>query len=154
MKKALKFTFIGIFGLVLVAVVAIPFIPADQYREEIESQISQKLGMNLKLGDISLTSLPSPGIKVDNIQLSDDDKILLKLDSIQILPRLSSLLSDAPEIRRIHLSGINLHADCILIKIITRLNLVGFKGLGNIVIPVNPTVILGTTDTPYQRQKA
>jgi|GEM_PF-1329303 len=111
MKKALKFTFIGLFTLVLVAIVAIPFIPADQYRGEIVSQISQKLGMTVKLDELSLTSLPSPGIKVNNIQLSDSDKVLLKLDSIQILPRLSSLFSDQPEIRKIHLSGISLHTD-------------------------------------------
>jgi uncharacterized protein involved in outer membrane biogenesis len=111
MKKALKFTFIGFLGLVLLIVIAIPFIPADRYRGEIESQIDQILGVHVKLGEISLTSLPIPGIKVNNIQLSDNDKILLTLDSIQVFPRLSSLLSDTPEIRRIHLSGINLHAD-------------------------------------------
>ena len=97
MKKALKYTFISIFILVLMAVVAVPFIPADQYRGEIESQISQKLGMAVKLSELSLTSLPSPGIKVNNIQLSDSDNILLEMDSILILPRLSSLFTDQPE---------------------------------------------------------
>jgi uncharacterized protein involved in outer membrane biogenesis len=111
MKKALKYTFIGFLGLILIAVIAVPFIPTDSYRGEIESQIDQMLGMQVKLGEISLTSLPTPGIKINNIQLSDNDKVLLTLDSIQISPRLSSLLSDTPEIRRIHLSGINLHAD-------------------------------------------
>jgi len=111
MKKTLKFSFIGFLGLLLIAIVAIPFIPADHYRAEIESQIDQMLGVHVKLGDISLTSLPTPGIKVDDIQLSDNDKVLLTLDTIQVSPRLSSLFSDTPEIRRIHLSGINLHAD-------------------------------------------
>ncbi|MCW8964453.1 MAG: AsmA family protein [Gammaproteobacteria bacterium] len=111
MKKALKFTLIGFLGLIVIAVIAIPFIPAESYRGEIESQIDQMLGMHVKLGDISLTSLPSPGIKVDDIQLSDNDKVLLTLNSIEVFPRLSSLLSETPEIRKIHLSGINLHAD-------------------------------------------
>ena len=111
MKKALKYTFIGFLGLILIAVITVPFIPTDSYRGEIKSQIDQILGMQVKLGEISFTSLPIPGIKVNNIQLSDNDKVLLTLDSVQVFPRLSSLLSDTPEIRRIHLSGINLHAD-------------------------------------------
>ena len=111
MKKALKLTFIALLSLALIAIVAIPFIPADSFHEEIELQISQSLGLGVKIGKLSLMSLPGPGIKLSNIQISSHNKNLATATDIQLFPRLDTILSDAPEIRKIHVTGLSLHAN-------------------------------------------
>jgi len=110
MKKALRYTFAGFLSLVLLTIIVIPFIPADSYREEIDTRLTEMVGMPVTLGDISLTSLPVPGIRIRDARLFEGDRSLLAIDNILIAPRLSSLFSDEPEIRKIQLSGLRLHA--------------------------------------------
>jgi uncharacterized protein involved in outer membrane biogenesis len=110
MKKVLKYTFLALLGGVLLIVIAVPFIPADSYRDNINTRLSDLLGMQVLLGDISLTSLPVPGIQVENIQLSRDNHTLATIDRLHIAPRLSSLLSTPREVRKIHLTGLRLNA--------------------------------------------
>jgi len=108
MKKAIKYLLYGVLGLVILLIIAIPLIPADRYRQEIETQISKTLQVDVSLGDIELTTLPRPGLLVTDIKLSDKGKQLVSVAQINLVPRLSSLLSDQAEIREIRLSGIRL----------------------------------------------
>ena len=111
MKKTLKYFLGSLFAIIVLTIIAIPFIPADQYRVEIEKLVTQKLGVNASIGDISFVSLPAPGIAIDNLKLTDKDNQLIVIKQIRVTPRLSSLITDTTVIRKIHLSGIALKKD-------------------------------------------
>ncbi len=111
MNKAIKYSLIGFVGLIILLLVVIPFIPADSYRAPIEEQLSTALKLDVSIGDISLTSLPSPGVKAKQIKVSDDGTEVALLNSIHITPKLSSLFSDQIQIRNVHISGLDISAD-------------------------------------------
>lgn len=108
MKKGIKYSLYGLLTLIILLIIAIPLIPADRYRQEIEIQISKALQVDVTLGDIGLTSLPQPGLLVKDIQLSDQGQLIVSVAQIHLIPKLSSLFSEQPEIREIRLSGIRL----------------------------------------------
>ena len=117
MKKAIKYSALGFLGLLLAVILAVPFIPADSYRDTINARLSELLGAEVMLGDIALTALPVPGVRVSDIQLSSDKHTIATIQKLHFAPRLSSLMSSTREVRRIHVSGLQLnavHADKIL----------------------------------------
>jgi AsmA protein len=71
MKRALKI--IGIIIVVLIVIViAIPFfIDANTFRPKLESELTEALGRQGKVGDLSL-SLFSGSVEADNISIADD----------------------------------------------------------------------------------
>jgi AsmA protein len=71
MKRALKI--IGIIIVVLIVIViAIPFfIDANTFRPKLESELTEALGRQVKVGDLSL-SLFSGSVEADNISIADD----------------------------------------------------------------------------------
>ena len=71
MKRILKILAILI-GLLIVIVIAIPFfIDANTFRPKLESELTEALGREVKVGNISL-SLLSGGVSADNISIADD----------------------------------------------------------------------------------
>jgi len=71
MKRALKI--IGIIIVVLIVIViAIPFfIDANTFRPKLESELTEALGRQVKVGNLSL-SLFSGSVEADNISIADD----------------------------------------------------------------------------------
>ena len=71
MKRALKI--IGIILVVLIVIViAIPFfIDANTFRPKLESELTEALGRQVKVGNLSL-SLFSGSVEADNISIADD----------------------------------------------------------------------------------
>ena len=71
MKRALKI--VGIVVVVLIIIlVAVPFfIDANTFRPKLESELSNTLGRQVKVGNLSL-SLFSGGVSADNITIADD----------------------------------------------------------------------------------
>src|SRR3954471_15040650 len=71
MKRVLKIVAI-IVALLIVLVIAIPFfIDANTFRPKLESELTDALGRQVKVGNISL-SLLSGGVTADNISIADD----------------------------------------------------------------------------------
>jgi len=71
MKRFLKIVAIVIAVLVLIAI-AIPFfIDANTFRPKLEAELTDALGREVKVGNISL-SLLSGGVTADNISIADD----------------------------------------------------------------------------------
>src|SRR3954469_16002371 len=71
MKRILKIVGI-IVALLIVLVIAIPFfIDANTFRPKLESELTDALGRQVKVGNISL-SLLSGGVTADNISIADD----------------------------------------------------------------------------------
>ncbi len=73
MKRSLKVIAIVI-GILLVVVIAIPFlIDVNTFRPKIESELTDALGRQVKVGNLSL-SLLSGAVSADDISISDDSK--------------------------------------------------------------------------------
>jgi AsmA protein len=71
MKRALKIIGITIVVLIVI-VIAIPFfIDANTFRPKLESELTEALGRQVKVGDLSL-SLFSGSVEADNISIADD----------------------------------------------------------------------------------
>ena len=66
---------IGIIIAVLIGIllVAPVFINVNQYRPQIQSELQQKLGRKVTLGDLHLRLL-TPRVRVDNFSISDDPR--------------------------------------------------------------------------------
>jgi AsmA protein len=61
-------------GVLILIVIALPlFINVNNYRPEIESNLSSALGRQVKVGDLSLSIL-SGSVKADNLTIADDPK--------------------------------------------------------------------------------
>jgi AsmA protein len=71
MKRFLKILAIVI-GILIVIVIALPFfIDANLFRPRLESELTDALGRQVKVGNLSL-SLLSGGVTADNISIADD----------------------------------------------------------------------------------
>jgi len=71
MKRILKIIAIVI-GLLIVIAIAIPFfIDANTFRPKLESELTDALGRQVKVGNLSL-SLFSGSVSADNISIADD----------------------------------------------------------------------------------
>jgi AsmA protein len=71
MKRILKIVAI-IIGVLIVIAIAIPFfVDANTFRPELESKLSDALGRQVKVGNLTL-SLFSGGVSADNISIADD----------------------------------------------------------------------------------
>ncbi len=71
MKRILKILAI-ILGVLIVLVIALPFfIDANTFRPKLESELTEALGRQVKVGNLSL-SLLSGGVSADNISIADD----------------------------------------------------------------------------------
>jgi AsmA protein len=71
MKRIVKILAIVI-GVLIVILIALPFfIDANTFRPKLESELTEALGREVKVGNISL-SLLSGGVSADNISIADD----------------------------------------------------------------------------------
>ena len=71
MKRFLKIVGIVI-GVLILIVIAIPFfIDANTFKPKLESELSDALGRQVKVGNLSL-SLFSGSVAADNISIADD----------------------------------------------------------------------------------
>jgi AsmA protein len=71
MKRILKILAI-VLGVLIVIAIAIPFfIDANTFRPELESELTQALGRQVKVGNLSLALL-SGGVTADDISIADD----------------------------------------------------------------------------------
>jgi len=71
MKRILKILAI-IVGLLIVIVIAVPFfIDANTFRPKLESELTEALGREVKVGNLTL-SLLSGAVSADNISIADD----------------------------------------------------------------------------------
>ena len=73
MKRFLKIAGIVI-GVLILIVIAIPFfIDANTFKPKLESELSDALGRQVKVGNLSL-SLFSGSVAADNISIADDPR--------------------------------------------------------------------------------
>src|SRR5271166_1372275 len=118
-KKTLKIVGIVI-GVLLVLVIALPFfINVNNYRPQIESNLSSALGRPVKVGNLSLSIL-SGSVEADQLSIADDPKFsnspFIQAKSLQVgvelLPlifskqlHVTNLRIDHPEINLLRGAG-------------------------------------------------
>ena len=94
MKRILKILAI-VAAILLVIAIAIPFfIDANTFRPKLESEISDALGRQAKVGNLSL-SLFSGSVKADDIAIADDPAFS-KGPFVSAKSRISSAPSTSP----------------------------------------------------------
>lgn len=71
MKRGLKILGIVVAAVIVIAVALPFFINANMFRPRLESELSDTLGRQVKVGNLSL-SIFSGGVKADDISISDD----------------------------------------------------------------------------------
>jgi AsmA protein len=117
MKKSRLFPVLIVLGVLVVIIVAVPFlVNADSFRPTIQSQLQSSLGRQVTIGSLSL-SLLAGGVTADNIAVSDDPTFnkrpFLKAKSlavgVKLLPlifsrsvQVTGLTIDRPELTLIH----------------------------------------------------
>jgi uncharacterized protein involved in outer membrane biogenesis len=93
--------------LLIILLVAPKFVDINSYRDQIVSQLEQRLGRSVKLGAMELGLLPSIRIKVDEVVIGDDPQFaqadFVKAKSVKLQIGLWSLLKGSPEVSGIEL---------------------------------------------------
>ena len=113
MNKPLKYTLLGLGGVVVLAVAgaavfALTFDP-NRYKDQVERLAKEKTGRTLKLaGDIKLAFWPSLGADVSKVWLSERDNKteFLSLDSAHASVKLMPLLKGQAIVDGIRVSGL------------------------------------------------
>ncbi len=81
--------------LVLAAVVVPPYINVNRFRPRIAGALTQALGRQVRIGDVTLRVFPSPGLNLSRVVVEDDPSFsqepLLRADGVTASLRLTSL---------------------------------------------------------------
>jgi len=113
--KALLIFLLGIFSLILVAIVVIPlFVDLNDYKPEISAAVKEKTGRTLSIeGDIDLSLFPWLGISTGKILLSNADTFKAKhfavIEESHIKVKLLPLLSKEVEVSTLVFKGLVLN---------------------------------------------
>ncbi|MCM8593994.1 AsmA-like C-terminal region-containing protein [Accumulibacter sp.] len=103
--------------VVLAAVVALLalFFPYSRYLPEVEAALAESTGKMAKIGEMHVQLRPMPGLLLSDVHLgADPGKAELRIDSIRLLPVVSSLSGSRKVFHEAELSGLMLSADGLL----------------------------------------
>src|SRR6185312_10833957 len=108
-QRTRKRQFIGGFALMLLlAIVVPPFVNANLFKGRLARSVSNALGRNVTMGDVSIRLLPLPGFEIENFVVMDDPAFsaepMLRADSVTARLRLTSLWRGRLEIARLSFS--------------------------------------------------
>lgn len=106
--------FFALLGLVMMLVLLTIFFPYNRYRSEIESVLAQASGQSAKIGEISISAYPNPGVFVSNVVIGNDAKgEAIHIGEVRLLPELGTLFGPRRVMRRVELKGVDLPAEAL-----------------------------------------
>lgn len=114
MKKAVKWVFIIVGGLLVLTIAALLLIPSfvavQKYRAEIEKRVSEIAGVPVSIGgDLSLRVIPWVGVAVSDVQIGNpegfQEKQMLSIKSFEIRVKLLPLISRDVQVDRFILNA-------------------------------------------------
>ena len=108
MQSAFKSLLIATFIIVVLLTVIPFFIPLDNYKPEIESQLSQAIGRSVIVSSLRLQILPTPALTATGIGILGSGKYSgeMFVNRLEMIPMFHKLLDKELVIQRIHLNGI------------------------------------------------
>jgi hypothetical protein len=93
--KSQKRVVIGATALVVFVLVVVPFITVRRYKASVARTLSQTLGREVSIGDISIQTFPQPGLLMSRVVIGDDPTVsaepMLRADEVLATIRISSL---------------------------------------------------------------
>lgn len=96
--------------VVFLAVIGLPFlIPLNTYIPEIEKQAEEKLHEPVRIGSLRLSLVPLPHVALHGITIGAQQEV--RVDSIMVSPKLSSLFSSVKILRDIELDKVSIRTD-------------------------------------------
>jgi AsmA protein len=103
LKKVLLIGIAGVVVLIIAAVVLIPMlVDVNSYRPKIESLAREKLGREVRLGELGLSVFPAIAVTVDGVSVADEgDGKLLEAETVRLGAELGPLLSGRLAIGRV-----------------------------------------------------
>ena len=110
MGKGFRITFISLAVIVLL-LLAIPFlIPTDSIRQSVEKEASEASGMTVRIENLSLHLLPTPGLALTNLVVEDVKGGTAKavVASGKLTVALGPLMDEQVQLKGIHFKGIDL----------------------------------------------
>lgn len=108
LKKLLKIITATVLVLLLALAIIPLFVSLDQFRPQIEEQISTLLGRDTRLGKLQLRLLPVPKLRIRDLVIGPQARADASARQVDIYPRLLPLLDGMLEIRRIQLEEVSL----------------------------------------------
>lgn len=111
MLKKLLIGFAGLIVILVIAVVAIPFlIPVDTIRNQVQAQVEQATGRTLTIGgDVSVSVFPTATVTLEEVALANaegaSEPDMVTLDRLDVALNLLPLLTGAVEVDRFVLEG-------------------------------------------------
>ena len=108
LTKSLKILLASVLLLLLTLSIIPLFISLDQFRPQIEGQLTTVLDRDVQLGSLQLRLLPFPKLRISKLHIGSLDKIDADVKQADIYVALLPLLDEMLVIRRIHLEEANL----------------------------------------------
>ncbi len=103
---------LSLFAAMLALVVL--FFPYARYLPEVEAALAQSTGRSAKVGAMSVSVYPKPGLLLDNVRFGDEaDSDAILIPALRLQPVIRTLLSPAIVFREAELRGISLSAETI-----------------------------------------
>lgn len=107
MKKILKYLFLGL-GIVVILALIVPFlIPAETYKKIIISQIESKISAKIEIASLKFKILPMPGFTLKKVKLSNNTGDF-KGEPIVVVETIKGSVSIAPLFFKKVIAEINL----------------------------------------------
>src|SRR3954468_3973410 len=108
LSRSQKRVVLGAAIFVLFVLVVVPFIRVSQYKLSIANALSQTLGRDVTVQDVSLQTFPQPGLLLKGVVIADDPSIspepMLRAEQVLATIRVSSLWRWRLEVATLKLS--------------------------------------------------
>lgn len=97
---------------VLVAAIASRLYPYERHRPSIERQLSESLGQPVRIGAISFTWTPLPGIMLEHVAIGEDER--LTVAAMRVVPDPRSAFRDEFVVHDLQLAGVAVTGEALL----------------------------------------
>ncbi len=101
-----KYVGLAAVALVVGGLVYLQFMPVDI--PKYEALASQRFGQPVKIGSGSISLVPSPALRFENVTVGAGKSI--RIASVAATPEISAVFADSPVLRSLELSGVTLDA--------------------------------------------
>lgn len=111
-----KYIVIALVAAVIGGLVYLHFLPLDIAKYE--ALASQRLGQPVKIGSGSISVIPSPAIRFENVTVGSAKNV--RIASVAATPELGAVFADPPVLKSLELTGVTLDAPALVGMVLGR----------------------------------